>query len=384
MELASTAAAVAETAEKVYEGTQDIRKVSNVTSEVKNVADSEGKDQLDATIGMASSRELSSSTFSQPESGGAFSDTRSDNAKPGIPEKSFDDSLPLDSASDNPLKGTTIFDEGIPAGADLQNHIKDATVFDEGIPLGAEHQNPIKDVSVFDEGIPAGADLQNHLKDATVFDEGIPAGSSLENSSKDANPALLEKSKNTEVPSESEMNKPIEEVDDPSSVSLEDDAVLADDEVEQNQSEVSEDTEPRRISTRNEGLVGTTHPVTGVPFEEKVVETDTGEKVVGVFPEFKSVFDAQLPKELYHETDAKQFEEAQRQLKAKYDSDPSFREQFSERARYDIENGNIPPYGYTWHHNEETGKMQLVDYDTHQKTGHTGGKTIWGGGSDNR
>ena len=344
MELASTAAAVAETAEKVYEGTQDIRKVSNVTSEVKNVADSEGKDQLDATIGMASSRELSSSTFSQPESGGAFSDTRSDNAKPGIPEKSFDDSLPLDSASDNPLKGTTIFDEGIPAGADLQNHIKDAT----------------------------------------VFDEGIPAGSSLENSSKDANPALLEKSKNTEVPSESEMNKPIEEVDDPSSVSLEDDAVLADDEVEQNQSEVSEDTEPRRISTRNEGLVGTTHPVTGVPFEEKVVETDTGEKVVGVFPEFKSVFDAQLPKELYHETDAKQFEEAQRQLKAKYDSDPSFREQFSERARYDIENGNIPPYGYTWHHNEETGKMQLVDYDTHQKTGHTGGKTIWGGGSDNR
>ena len=200
---------------------------------------------------------------------------------------------------------------------------------------------------------------------------------------KEANPALLENSKTTEVPSESEMNKPIEGFDDSSSVEIEDDAGLAD-EVEQNQSEVSENPEPRRINTRNEGLAGTTHPVTGVPFEEKVVETDTGEKVVGVFPEFTSVFDAQLPKSLYHETDAKQFEEAQRQLKEKYDSDPGFREQFSERARYDIENGNIPPYGYTWHHNEETGKMQLVSYDTHQKTGHTGGKTIWGGGNDNR
>lgn len=153
----------------------------------------------------------------------------------------------------------------------------------------------------------------------------------------------------------------------------------------QDSSENNDDvTEPRRVSTRNEGLNGTTHPVTGVPFKEKVVETETGEKIIGVFPEFDSVFDAQLPEDLYTETDSKQFEEAQRQLKDKYDSDPKFREQFSERAQYDIENGNIPPYGYTWHHSEETGKMQLLDYETHQKTGHTGGKTIWGGGNDNR
>lgn len=201
---------------------------------------------------------------------------------------------------------------------------------------------------------------------------------------KDANPLLVEKSKNTEIPPESEMNKPIERFDDPSSTIIPQDGVDSTDEEEKNQSEVNEDTEPRRINTRNEGLAGTTHPVTGVPFEERVVETDAGEKVVGVFPKFESVFDAQLPENLYHETDAKQFEEAQRQLKEKYDSDPAFREQFSERARYDIENGNIPPYGYTWHHNEETGKMQLVDYDAHQKTGHTGGKTVWGGGNDNR
>ena len=148
--------------------------------------------------------------------------------------------------------------------------------------------------------------------------------------------------------------------------------------------ETNEGDEPRDMHTRNEGLAGSAHPETGVPFVTKIVETAEGEKVKGVFPEFESVFDAQLPEDLYHETDAKQFEEAQRQLKEKYDSDPEFRKQFSERAQYDIENGNIPPYGYTWHHNEETGKMQLVDYDTHQKTGHTGGKAIWGGGNENR
>lgn len=30
------------------------------------------------------------------------------------------------------------------------------------------------------------------------------------------------------------------------------------------------------------------------------------------------------------------------------------------------------------------GKMQLVDTETHVRTGHTGGQNFWGGGSDNR
>ena len=81
--------------------------------------------------------------------------------------------------------------------------------------------------------------------------------------------------------------------------------------------------------------------------------------------------------------DPKQFAEANRQLKEKYDSDPEFASKFNERQRDDIENGRTP-YGYTWHHNEETGKLQLVDYETHANTRHTGGRAIWGGGSENR
>ena len=48
-----------------------------------------------------------------------------------------------------------------------------------------------------------------------------------------------------------------------------------------------------------------------------------------------------------------------------------------------IEDGETPD-GYTWHHDAEAGKMQLVDFETHQKTGHTGGRYIWGGGTENR
>ncbi|WP_445662062.1 HNH endonuclease [Bacillus sp. FSL R9-9481] len=36
------------------------------------------------------------------------------------------------------------------------------------------------------------------------------------------------------------------------------------------------------------------------------------------------------------------------------------------------------PKGYTWHHHQEPGTMQLVDTNIHQKTGHTGGRALWG------
>lgn len=38
------------------------------------------------------------------------------------------------------------------------------------------------------------------------------------------------------------------------------------------------------------------------------------------------------------------------------------------------------PAGYTWHHHQDIGRMQLVPSDLHAKTGHTGGASIWGGG----
>ncbi|MED4462700.1 HNH endonuclease [Metabacillus fastidiosus] len=55
-------------------------------------------------------------------------------------------------------------------------------------------------------------------------------------------------------------------------------------------------------------------------------------------------------------------------------------------SSFDIQglmNGETPK-GYTWHHHEQPGVIQLVDSETHENTGHTGGREIWGGGSDHR
>jgi hypothetical protein len=39
------------------------------------------------------------------------------------------------------------------------------------------------------------------------------------------------------------------------------------------------------------------------------------------------------------------------------------------------------PAGYTWHHHQDVGRMQLVPFDAHRlATPHTGGMAIWGGG----
>lgn len=137
------------------------------------------------------------------------------------------------------------------------------------------------------------------------------------------------------------------------------------------------------IHTRNESLEGEKHPITGVPFEKKTVKDADGNDVTGVFPEFESVYDAQLPEDLYQATDKEQFAECNKQLKESVEKDPELAKKFTPEQLEQIKNGDTPD-GYTWHHNEETGKMQLVESDTHAKTGHTGGKTIWGGGNENR
>jgi hypothetical protein len=44
----------------------------------------------------------------------------------------------------------------------------------------------------------------------------------------------------------------------------------------------------------------------------------------------------------------------------------------------------LTPDGLIWHHNEIAGRMQLVDFEIHRKTGHTGGRFLWGGGAEFR
>ena len=142
------------------------------------------------------------------------------------------------------------------------------------------------------------------------------------------------------------------------------------------------ESQPEAIKARNESLEGQNHPETGVPFEKRQVEVD-GKQYEVVAPRFESQYDAQLPEDKLKSTDKEQFKECNAQLKEAVENDPELREKFDEEQLEQIENGDTPD-GYTWHHDVDVGKMQLVDTETHQKTGHTGGRAIWGGGSDNR
>lgn len=138
------------------------------------------------------------------------------------------------------------------------------------------------------------------------------------------------------------------------------------------------------LTTRNQGLEGKTHPETGVPYERKTVETDSGEKVDGVFPVFDSKFDANLPENLLESSDNQQFKESNNQLKEWVDNNKDDASKiFDADQLEDIANGRTPE-DCTWHHSEDKGVMQLVDTEVHAKSAHTGGKTIWGGGNENR
>jgi len=122
---------------------------------------------------------------------------------------------------------------------------------------------------------------------------------------------------------------------------------------------------------RNESLAGKVHPRTGVPF------TKDG------FPIFNSVHDVELPEYLYKATDREQFTHVTNSLWNEIQHNPKLAEKFSKKQLEQIRAGHTPT-GYTWHHHETPGKMQLVKTAEHQATGHTGGKSIWGGGKECR
>ena len=132
----------------------------------------------------------------------------------------------------------------------------------------------------------------------------------------------------------------------------------------------------------NEHLEGTVHESSGTEYVRKTIEVN-GVKVEVVVPEFKSIFDVQLDEGLLKESNPKQFRECNNQLREAITNDSELRSKFTDEQIEDIMDGKTPE-GYTWHHDAEVGKMQLVETKIHDRTqggaGHTGGKSLWGGG----
>lgn len=126
------------------------------------------------------------------------------------------------------------------------------------------------------------------------------------------------------------------------------------------------------------------HPDTKVPYEEKIVLDEDGVKWRGTFPKFTPEYECMLPQKLYLASDKTQFRECTRQLKTALEKNPRLKKRFSQEQLEQIMNLDTPD-GFTWHHVEAPpGKMQLVDFNIHANTRHTGGKSVWGGGKTYR
>ena len=108
-----------------------------------------------------------------------------------------------------------------------------------------------------------------------------------------------------------------------------------------------------------------------------------GKEVEGVYPEFKSIFEVNLPEKYDKLSDPIQFKECNKQLKKEIIKNQKIANKFSDIQIQQINDWETPD-GYTWHHNQHPGKLQLVDRIEHMKTSHTGGRAIWGGGRNAR
>ena len=133
------------------------------------------------------------------------------------------------------------------------------------------------------------------------------------------------------------------------------------------------------LKCRNEELAGKKHEVTGVRYVEKTITVD-GVKITVVVPELPYIFECEIPSEMWKNGDREIFKECTEQLRDYLEAHLEMKSQFSEQQLEQIMNGEPYIKGYTWHHSEIPGKMELVETKTHVLSGHTGGNSIWCGG----
>jgi hypothetical protein len=104
------------------------------------------------------------------------------------------------------------------------------------------------------------------------------------------------------------------------------------------------------------------------------------------FPIFDSKFDTHIPDR--HITSGKateHFKAANKNLAMQLERNPSLAKTLGLSNEQVVHIMKKPPSkdpakGLTWHHHQDTGRMQLIDRTTHDTFRHTGGMSIWGGG----
>lgn len=104
----------------------------------------------------------------------------------------------------------------------------------------------------------------------------------------------------------------------------------------------AEDATP---NTRNGALAGSTHPTTGVPFDQNG------------YPDFSQWRHPDVPDVTIEPSGTRAGDFARANEAAGLECTPE---------------------GYNWHHSQDPGVMQLIERFIHAATGHTGGFSIWG------
>lgn len=96
------------------------------------------------------------------------------------------------------------------------------------------------------------------------------------------------------------------------------------------------------------------------------------------FPKFKSYYTVKLRKRDFHKSRETHFYIANKKLYDAIKTSVRIRSKFTKQDIKKFSKGETPSK-YTWHHHQDAGVLELVDYDIHSKTSHIGGYSIWGG-----
>ncbi|MBF0786247.1 hypothetical protein E4T80_12310 [Muribacter muris] len=123
-------------------------------------------------------------------------------------------------------------------------------------------------------------------------------------------------------------------------------------------------------NAKNVKLAGKKHSVSGVPFDTKG------------FPIFDDIaqYDTRLNISIFSNLSYKdQMKMATKDLENSIRNGSVNKANFTDNQLDAIFRGDSKIPGYTWHHHQDTGRMQLVPTDKHIKTGHIGGEGMKNG-----
>jgi HNH/ENDO VII superfamily nuclease len=96
----------------------------------------------------------------------------------------------------------------------------------------------------------------------------------------------------------------------------------------------------------------------------------------GNYPDFTGhvALELQLPPELWNASDAQQFRWLNEHAFGSEDGQVKI---FPWDKDMKGVGGDVPPHGYTWHHHQQPGRMQLVPFGVHGAVQHSGGRQVW-------